>query len=177
MYLTKYRPGGTILRRDYPSLDALSSSVDDILEQMAKKRHALRLSPHIVELVWLVHPDRNERISRLASHSWLPGAEYLPPAWRAGLARWLEVRRPSRRTAASIVVCGVLPILVPQSGGPRLSPEQEELLFWLYPSPYRWLNRRDWRLLWTRYPDLRRELKHCSPILADQPTYADLTLV
>jgi hypothetical protein len=169
MYLTRYESGVSI-RRDFPCLDALADRVDQIMREMAERGHALRLSPRIVELVWLLHgeQDRDAKRARLQPSSVLPGAEYLPPAWRAGLARWLEVRRPSRRTAASIVVCGVLPILVPQSGGPRLSPEQEDLFRWLYPSPYRRLSSRDWRLLWVRHPELRDELKYCCPIPSHQ---------
>ena len=162
MYLTRYESGVSI-RRDYPCLDALAERVDALMREMAERGHALHISPRIVELVWLMHPDRNERIRRLASHSWLPGAEHLPPAWQAGLGSWLEVRQPTCKVAASIMICGVLPILVPESGIPRLSPHQEELLLWLYPSPYRRLSPRDWRLLWTHHTDLRNELQHCNP--------------
>lgn len=174
MYLTRYQ-AGVITRRDCPGLDALSPRIAAILEQMAKRGHALHLSPHVVELTWLLRRqlDQDEEMCRLA----FPGAEHLPPAWRAGLARWLEVRRPTRRTAASILVCGVFPILVPLSGIPWLSPQQRELLLWLYPSPYRPLTQRDWRMLRVRHPELRGELKHCSPIPSNQTVYADLTLV
>ena len=138
MYLTQFQDG-RLLRRDFPQLDRLSAGVDAICEQMARRGHALQISPSVVEHVWLwrPRPDLDGQSSRSASCRGLPGAEFLSPAWAAGLTHWLETRRPSRQVAGSIVVCGVLPILVSALGAIGLTREQEEIFVWLYPSPYR----------------------------------------
>jgi hypothetical protein len=164
MYLTQFQ-NNRLLRRDYPQLDPLAAGVESICEQMARRGHSLQISPSVVEQVWLWHPrpNRDGQSSRSASCRGLSGAEFLSPAWAAGLTRWLEMRRPPRQVAGSILVCGVLPILVSALGAIGLTREQEEICLWLYPSPYRPLKLADWRLLWARCPELRSELKYCHP--------------
>lgn len=170
MYLSLYSQSsqssqgcqGRLVRRDYPQLDPLAERVTEIYAEMAARGHALQLSPQVLEHVLLLcHAhDGNERVARIPE-GWLKGSEWLPAAWKIGVARWLQVCRPRREAVASILVCGALPILLPESQVPSLSDEQESLLLWLYPSAYRPISRRDWLLLWAHYPDLRGQLKHC----------------